>query len=79
MDEWISGACDQVDRLAARGGYYQELEKQLRWLEPAYEAVLNKLSETDRETILEVEYLLSEMAYQKMQVAYRYGRGLRKE
>ena len=76
MNEWINGACDQVDRLAAQSPYYQQLEKQLRHLEPAYEAALKKLSKAERETVIEFEYLLSELAYQRTQTAYDYGRSL---
>ena len=76
MNDWIKGACDQVDRLAAQSPYYQQLQKELRQLEPAYEAALKQLSKAEREIIISREYLISELAYQRTQAAYYYGRSL---
>ena len=74
MDDWISGACDQVDALVQKDPYFRELDSQRRELEPFYLKILDTLSPTDRETISQYEYLLSEIAYQKTQAAYRLGK-----
>ena len=77
MDDWISGACDQVDTLVEKEPYFRELEAQRRELEPFYLKILDSLSPTDREIIAQYEYLLSEIAYQKTQAAYRIGKSHR--
>ena len=71
MDDWISGACDQVDTLVEKDPYFRELDAQRRELEPVYLKILDNLSPTDREIIAQYEYLLSGIAYQKTQAAYR--------
>lgn len=73
MTDWINGVCDEVDRIAAQDTYYQELDAQRRALEPAHLNILHSLPTADREIITDYEYLLSELAYQKTQVAYRVG------
>ena len=73
MDDWISGACDQVDTLVEKDPYFRVLDAQRRELEPFYLKILDNLSPTDREIIAQYEYLLSEIAYQKTQAAYRVG------
>ena len=77
MDDWISGACDQVDTLVEKDPYFRELDAQRRELEPFYLKILDALSPTDREIIAQYEYLLSEIAYQKTQAAYRVGKSHR--
>ena len=77
MDDWISGACDQVDTLVEKEPYFRVLNAQRRELEPFYLKILDNLSPTDREIIAQYEYLLSEIAYQKTQAAYRIGKSRR--
>ena len=77
MDDWISGACDQVDTFVEKDPYFRELDAQRRELEPFYLKILDNLSPTDREIIVQYEYLLSEIAYQKTQAAYRVGKSHR--
>ena len=62
MDDWISGACDQVDILVEKDPYFRELDAQRRELAPFYLKILDTLSPTDRESIVQYEYLLSESA-----------------
>ena len=73
MNDWINRACDEVDRLAAQKPYFQELDAQRKALEPIYQRILDALSESDRENLIEYEYLISELAYQKIQAAYQLG------
>ena len=56
MDDWISGACDQVDILVEKDPYFRELDAQSRELEPFYLKILDNLSPTDREIIVQYEY-----------------------
>ena len=73
MSDWINRACDEVDRLAAQKPYFQELDAQRKALEPLYQQILDSLPESDRKNLIEYEYLISELAYQKMQTAYQLG------
>ena len=73
MSDWINRACDEVDRLAAQKPYFQELDAQRKALEPLYQKILDSLPESDRKNLIEYEYLISELAYQKMQTAYQLG------
>ena len=73
MSDWINRTCDEVDRLAAQKPYFQELDAQRKALEPIYQRILDSLPESDRENLIEYEYLISELAYQKMQAAYQLG------
>ena len=52
---------------------FQELDAQRKALEPIYQRILDSLPESDRENLIEYEYLISELAYQKMQAAYQLG------
>ena len=77
MDAWISGARDQVDTPLEKEPYFRELDAQRRELEPFYLKILDNLSPTDREIIVQYQYLLSEIAYQKTQAADRVGKSHR--
>jgi len=79
MDDWIMGACDQVDTLAARDPFDQGLSIQRTRVVPRYLQLLNSLPEAEQEILTEYEYLTSEMAYQRTQIAYQLGRGMRKQ
>ena len=73
MSDWINRACDEVDHLAAQDPYFQELDAQRKALEPIYQRILDSIPESDRENLIEYEYLISELAYQKIQAAYQLG------
>ena len=74
MDDWIMGACDQVDALVAKDPYYQELSAQRKELESACQKILDSLPADAREALTEYEYTIMEMAYQRTQTAYQLGK-----
>ena len=74
MDDWIMGACDQVDALVAKDPYYQELNTRRRALESVCQKILDSLPKSSREALTEYEYTIMEMAYQRTQTAYRLGK-----
>ena len=74
MDEWIMGACDQVDALAAQDPYYQELSKRRIELEARCKEILKSLPPSAGAALGEYEYTIMEMAYQRAQIAYQLGK-----
>ena len=72
MEDWINGACDQVDALVAQEPYYQELNARRMELEAMCRDI--PLSPSAREILAEYEYTIMEMAYQRTQAAYRLGK-----
>ena len=74
MDDWIMGACDQVDALVAQDPYYQELRAQRDALKLTCRKILDSLPADAREALTEYEYTIMEMAYQRTQTAYRLGK-----
>ena len=74
MDDWINGACDQVDALAAQDPYYQELSARRMELEAMYREILESLPPSSREILIDYEYTITEMAYQRTQAAWRLGK-----
>ena len=74
MDDWINGACDRVDTLAAQEPYYLELNTRRMELEAMCRDILASLSPSDRETLAEYEYTILEMAYQRTQAVFRLGK-----
>ena len=73
MQAWINGICDLVDELTARRPEYQELLAQWQTLMPLCMKILDTLPEADAEALREYEYLVKEMDYLKMQIAYDVG------
>ena len=74
MDDWIRGACDQVDALVEKDPYYQELCARRKELESVCRKILDSLPADAREALTEYEYTIMEMAYQRTQTAYRLGK-----
>ena len=74
MLEWVMRAADRVDALVKADPEYQELNKQRKALEPDYEALLTRLSEKDRELLLEYMDVTGNMQYRKTQLAWLYGK-----
>ena len=70
MLDWINYGADRVDAVAAGDGEYQALVAALRAVEDAHAAVLQKLTEEERELMLEYEDLITEIEYRKTQIAY---------
>ena len=74
MDDWIMGACDQVDALVAEDPDYQELCARRRELEETCRQILDSLPPSSRDALTEYEYVIMEMAYQRTQTAYHLGK-----
>ena len=74
MDDWIMGACDQVDALVAQDPFYQELSARRTALESVCRKILDTLPKSSWEALTEYEYTIMEMAYQRTQAAYRLGK-----
>lgn len=73
MLEWVYRVVDRVDAVAKADPEYRELDNQRRALEPDYEALLFRLSEEDRELLLEYMEITGNMQYRLTQLAWRYG------
>ena len=74
MDEWIMGACDQVDALAAQDPYYQKLSRRRIELENQCREILKSLPPSAGAAFGEYEFTIMEMAYQRAQIAYQLGK-----
>ena len=74
MDDWINGACDQVDALVSQDADYRKLSMRRRELEQKCMDILDALTPAQRNTLEEYEYVIMEMAYQRTQTAYRLGK-----
>lgn len=74
MLQWIQEGADRVEQIAKTDREFQELVTKLNRVEQAHTAVLETLSEQDRETILEYEDLITELEYQKTRIAYYLGK-----
>ncbi len=72
--EWVYRIADRVDALAAKDVEYRELEQQRKALERAYEGLLARLSEEDRELLLEYMDVAGNMQYRLTQLAWLYGK-----
>ena len=74
MLQWVYRIADRVDALAAKDVEYRELEQQRKALERAYEGLLARLSEEDRELLLEYMDVAGNMQYRLTQLAWLYGK-----
>ena len=70
MDDWIMGACDQVDAIVALDPYYQALSARRKELESTCQTILDSLPPSSREALTEYEYTIMEMAYQRTLTAF---------
>ena len=74
MLEWVWRIADRVDQLTKVDPEYQELAQQQKKLEPEFSALLERLSETDRELLLEYMEVVGNMQYRTTQLAWLYGK-----
>ncbi len=74
MLEWVYRTVDRVDALAKADPEFQELAAQRQGMDGAYCALLDRLSEEDRELLLEYMDVLGNMQYRMTQLAWHYGR-----
>ena len=74
MIEWVMGVVDRIEEEARRDSEYRELTAHQVELVPAFDALLERLSEDDRELILEYMETAMNRQYRFSQIAWRYGR-----
>ena len=74
MIEWVMGVVDRIEEEARRDLEYRELMAHQVELVPAFDALLQRLSEDDRELILEYMETAMNRQYRFSQIAWRYGR-----
>ena len=74
MIEWVTGVVDRVEAEARQDTEYRNLMEHQVELVPAFEALLDRLSEEDRELILEYMETAMNRQYRFSQLAWRYGR-----
>ena len=74
MLEWVTGVVDRIEAEARRDAEYRELMEHQVELVPAFEGLLARLSEEDRELILEYMDTAINRQYRFSQLAWLYGR-----
>lgn len=70
MDDWIIRDADLVDKLARHDPLWQELRAELDTLTPAFDRLMERLPEPDRELILEYLNLQVDLEGQKTRLAW---------
>lgn len=74
MLDWVYHTAERVDQLAGMDPEFQELARKRDQLDDAFSAFLDRLSEDDREFLLEYMDIVGEMQYRKTQLAWLYGK-----
>ena len=74
MIEWVTRVVDRVEAEARRDPEYLELMAHQVELVPAFDELLKRLSEEDRELILEYMETALNRQYRFSQLAWSYGR-----
>jgi triphosphoribosyl-dephospho-CoA synthetase len=74
MIEWVMGVVDRIEEEARRDPEYREFMEHQVELVPAFDALLQRISEDDRELILEYMETAMNRQYRFSQLAWRYGR-----
>ena len=74
MQEWADIINYQVTELAKKDGLYQEMLAACALLEPAYLAVLEKLSPDDRQTLEAYITACEDKENRFAQMAYQFGK-----
>jgi hypothetical protein len=74
MLEWVWRASEQVQQLANNDPEYQQLARRRMELEPGFQTLLDKLTEEDREALLDYMEAESDLHYRYSQLAWLYGR-----
>ena len=74
MIEWVMGVVDRIEEEARRDPEYREFMEHQEELVPAFDALLQRLSEDDRELILEYMDTTINRQYRFSQIAWRYGK-----
>ena len=73
MLEWIWRISEQVQQLANMDSEYRELAQKRSELDNDFSTLLSRLSEDDRELLLEYMDVVGNLQYRFAQLAWRYG------
>ena len=73
MLEWVWRISEQVQQLANMDSEYRELAQKRSELDDDFSALLSRLSEDDRELLLEYMDVAGNLQYRFAQLAWRYG------
>ena len=74
MLEWVWRVSEQVQQLANQDAEYQQLARKRMSLEPGLHAVLEKLTDEDREALIDYMEAESDLHYRYSQLAWLYGK-----
>ena len=73
MLEWVWRISEQVQQLANMDSEYRELAHKRSELDNDFSTLLSRLSEDDRELLLEYMDVVGNLQYRFAQLAWRYG------
>lgn len=73
MLEWVWRVSEQVQQLAKTDPEYRELTRKRAELDDAFSNLLSRLTEEDRELLLEYMEIAENQQYRFSQLAWRYG------
>lgn len=73
MLEWVWRISEQVQQLANMDSEYRELAQKRSELDNDFSTLLSRLSEDDRELLLEYMDVVGNLQYRFAQLAWRYG------
>lgn len=75
MEDWIYWATDRVHELALADPDYRSLAKEQEALSVPFEELLSRLSEAERDLILDYLNNAVDLEYQQTRLAYLLGKG----
>ena len=73
MLEWVWRISEQVQQLANMDSEYRDLAQKRSELDNDFSTLLSRLSEDDRELLLEYMDVVGNLQYRFAQLAWRYG------
>ena len=74
MLEWVYRVVDAVQKEANADPEYRDLARQQAALRDAFSDLLSRISEDDRELLLEYMDVVGDMQYRFSQLSWRYGK-----
>lgn len=78
MDEWIYWASNRVHELAREDPDFQSLMIEQENLGKLFEAIIQSLTDTERDLILDYINNAVDLEYQQTRIAYLLGKGILK-
>jgi len=78
MDEWIYWASNRVHELALEDPDFQSLMIEQENLGKLFEAIIQSLTDTERDLILDYINNAVDLEYQQTRIAYLLGKGILK-